>query len=131
MSRVLPLAVVLAALSAPAAAGEPIEGVWANPEKSVKVRVGPCGTRFCGTVISAAERAKSDAARHGTQLVGSQLLSGLEPREGHYRGKVFVPDAGIRASAKVMLVSADRLRIQGCAVGGLVCKSQTWARVAP
>lgn len=128
MSRYfLPFPLALA-LAAPAAATEPIEGVWSNPLRSVTVRVGPCGETFCGTVIRAGDSATAAAARHGTRLVGTQLLSGLRARGGKWRGKIFVPDHGIHASANLSMVGADRMRIEGCAMGGMVCRAQLWAR---
>ena len=128
MSRYLlpfPIALVLAS---PAAATEPIEGIWSNPLRSVTVRVGPCGVSFCGTVIRAGDEAAAAAARHGTRLVGSQLLSGLKAQGGKWRGQVFIADHGIHARANVSMVGVDRMRVEGCALGGLVCRAQLWAR---
>ena len=129
MSRyLLPFSLNLAA-AAPAAASEPIDGLWSNPLHSVTVRVGPCGETYCGTVVRAADGASAAAARRGTRLVGSQLLSGLRQRPGgNWRGQVFVADHNIHVAANVSMVGADRLRVEGCALGGMVCKAQYWAR---
>ena len=127
MSRyLLPFPIALA-LATSAAAAEPIEGIWSNPLHSVTVRVGPCGVSFCGTVIRAGDEAAA-AARHGTRLVGSQLLSGLKAQGGKWRGQVFIADHGIHARANVSMVGADRMRVEGCALGGMICKAQLWAR---
>ena len=50
-------------------------GVWANPSGSVRVRIEECGTKLCGVVVYANEKAKADAAKAGTDvLIGINLL---------------------------------------------------------
>lgn len=121
-----------ALLASPALAASPIEGNWTNPHHSVTVRIAPCGSRLCGRVVSASSRAKADAAAGGTpRLVGAELMSGLEQTgAGSWHGDIFVPDANRRAEADLRLVDPRTLEIQGCALGGLLCKSQVWTRVA-
>ena len=127
-------ALIMALLAAPAlaAAASPIEGNWTNPHRSVTVHIGPCGPTLCGRVISASAGAREDAAGAGTpQLVGTELMSGLEPvGEGAWRGDIFVPDRNVRAEGELHLTGPRTLEIQGCAMGGLICKTQTWTRVS-
>jgi uncharacterized protein (DUF2147 family) len=114
-----------------AAAASPIEGNWRNPRGSVTVHIGSCGPTLCGRVISASAGARADAAGAGTpQLVGTELMSGLEPvGEGAWRGDIFVPDRNVRAEGELHLMGPRTLEIEGCAMGGLICKTQTWTRV--
>ena len=119
--------------AAPALAASPIEGSWTNPHRSVTVRIGPCdGETLCGRVTSASADARSSAAEGGTpKLIGTELMSGLEPNgEGSWHGEVFVPDVNRRAEADIHLLNPRILEVQGCALGGLLCKSQTWTRVS-
>ena len=54
---------------------EAIMGVWANPSGSVRVRIEECGTKLCGVVVYANEKAKADAAKAGTDvLIGINLF---------------------------------------------------------
>ncbi len=122
-----------ALLTSPALAATPIEGSWTNPSHSVIVRIGPCGFGLCGRVTGASPKARADAAAGGTpNLIGAELMSGLEQNGvGSWRGSIFVPDANRRADADLHLLDARTLEIEGCALGGLLCKSQTWTRVSP
>ncbi len=130
--KALLLAAVLMS-SAPGLAASPIEGAWANPQRSVTVRIAPCGDLLCGRVISASAQAKADAAEAGTpRLVGTDLMRDLEPAgEGMWRGDVFVADRNVHAEGEFRLTGPRSLEVKGCAFGGLICKTQAWARVGP
>lgn len=111
------------------AAGTP-EGRWVHPNGSVTVAISECGEAWCGTVVSASDKAKADAAKGGTKaLVGTQLMSGFTPAgEGKWKGRLFVPDINFRARAELRLLDANRLSVRGCMAGRMLCKSQTWTR---
>jgi uncharacterized protein (DUF2147 family) len=109
----------------------PIEGTWTNPTRSVTVKIGPCGDAWCGTVIAASDKAKADAAKGGTpNLVGTQLLTGFtDTGKGQWKGRLFVPDINFRSHATISAASATSLKVRGCALRGVGCKSQLWSRV--
>ena len=113
-----------------AADAAPIEGRWKNPSGRVTVEIVACGEAYCGTVIVAAESAKADARRGGTaNLVGTQLMSGFKPAgPGKWRGRMFVPDINHRSKAELRMLGAGQLKVTGCMVGRMICKSQIWTR---
>ncbi len=119
----------LAALTA-AAADSPIEGRWKNPSGRVTVAIEACGDSYCGTVISATESARADARRGGTHnLVGTRLFSALKPAgPSRWRGRLFVPDLNHRSNADIRLLGPRQLKVTGCMVGRMLCKSQYWTR---
>jgi uncharacterized protein (DUF2147 family) len=121
-----------ALLGAPALAASPIEGQWTNPAHSVTVRIAACGQALCGRVVSASAHAKAKAAAGGTpRLVGAELMSGLEPiGEGAWRGDFFVPDRNLRATGELHLLGPRTIEIEGCALPGVLCKTQQWSKVA-
>ena len=122
-----------ALFAGPAFATSPIDGQWTNPARTVTVRIAPCGGALCGRVVSASPDAKAKAAAAGTpRLIGTELMSRLEPvGQGVWRGTFFVPDRNVRAPGELRLLGPRALEIEGCAMGGLVCKTQQWTRVAP
>lgn len=131
MIRPLFLATVL--LASPVVAASPIEGNWTNPSRSVTVHIAPCRAgKLCGRVLRASAPAKAKAAAAGTSpLIGVELMSDLRPDgDGAWRGTFFVPDRNVRADGELHLISARTLEIKGCAMGGLLCKSQQWTRVS-
>lgn len=123
---------VLAAQPAAAAPGGPsAEGLWMNPYRSVAVRAGPCGDRLCGWVVWASADAQADARDSGVdRLIGTELLQ--DYRRANLRawhGTVYIPDMGRRFYSEIDQLSAGQLKVKGCILGGLVCKSQMWTRI--
>ena len=106
-------------------------GVWRNQKNSVHIRIAPCGTLLCGTVVWANEKAKKDARDGGTDaLVGTRIFKDLhrDPK-GRWRGRVYVPDMDMTFSGTITLTSADTISTRGCLFGGIICKSRVWVRV--
>ena len=108
----------------------PIEGRWKNPSGRVTVEIVACGEAVCGTVISASDSAKADARRGGTEsLVGTQLMTGFKPAgPSNWRGRLFIPDLNHRSRAELRMLGAGQLKVTGCMVGRMICKSQLWTR---
>ncbi|MEO5773961.1 MAG: DUF2147 domain-containing protein [Sphingomicrobium sp.] len=121
----------LIGMATAASGGAPIEGQWTNPKRSVVVDVAPCGSAWCGTVVKASDKAKSNARKGGTpNLIGRQILSGLRPiGPGRYKGKAFVPKRNLYASATVRQINPNSMEVEGCALMGLICDEQRWTRV--
>ena len=107
-----------------------LEGRWRNPSGSVIIAIGPCGEAICGRVQWASEKATADARRGGTDpLVGAELLRGIEPRKGGgWSARLFVPDINKTSKAELRPLGLDRLKVTGCAVGRILCRSQIWTR---
>ncbi len=125
------LAAMAIVLAGPANAADRSFGLWKNPSGSVHVRAQPCGQRMCGVVVWANEKAQADARRGGTvRLVGSQLFKDfVQEKPGVWRGRVFVPDLGQTFSGTVTVIDDKTLKGQGCLLGRIGCKSQTWTRL--
>lgn len=124
----LALATILPMTAASAEAA--LEGQWRNPSGSVTMSIAPCGESLCGRVLWASDKAAADARKGGTDpLVGAVLLSEIVPKgEGRWKARLFVPDLKRTAKAKLRQLGTSQLKVTGCAVGGLVCKSQVWTR---
>lgn len=117
-----------------AAATDPLAGTWRNGSDSVRIRVAPCRGEpgMCGTVVSASDKAKDDAAAGGTErLVGTPLFRGFEQDgDGTWAGTVFVPDIGREVDGTLQLDGRNTLIAQGCLFAGFGCKEQRWTRVS-
>jgi uncharacterized protein (DUF2147 family) len=126
----LAAALATAASTAGAAPVPPIAGNWTNPKHSVTVRIAPCGPALCGRVISATPEARDKAAAAGTpRLIGTELMSDLRPiGDGIWSGSMFVPDQNVRAQGEVRMIGPRTIEVEGCAMGGMLCKSQRWTR---
>ena len=70
-----------------------IEGTWRSPGGNSIMKVADCGSGPCGTVVWATDKAKKDSSKTTNQLVGTQLVTGLEQdKKGVWHGKLFIPD---------------------------------------
>ena len=125
-------AIAMTAAMAFAAASQPagaIEGQWFNPQRTVLIRLAPCGEAMCGTVTWAAEQARQAARKGADALVGARLLNDFRPSGyGQWRGTVFVPDMDLRVGGKIQVVDDNRLKVSGCILKGMMCRSQVWTR---
>jgi uncharacterized protein (DUF2147 family) len=130
--RLMTMAATALLAMAPAIANAaPPQGVWTNPQKTVRVVFQNCGSAMCGRVVWASPRAQSDArARGGGPLVGAMLFRDfVEEERGRWSGSVFVPDIGQTISGTIEQIDEDTLVGEGCLIAGFGCQSQTWVRV--
>jgi uncharacterized protein (DUF2147 family) len=109
-----------------------LEGLWRNPSGSVIISISPCDESICGRVQWASEKAMADARKGGTDpLVGTEVLSDITPRgEGRWKARLFVPDLNKTSKAELRILEIGQLKVTGCLVGHVVCKSQIWGRAA-
>jgi uncharacterized protein (DUF2147 family) len=124
------IAFILAALAAQSPPQPSIEGRWRSPGGNSIIEIAPCVSGQCGTVAWASAKAKQDSRKVTDQLVGTQILTGLQQdAKGRWQGKLFIPDKNMRVTAKIQLVSAGQLKVSGCAAGKALCKSARWTRI--
>ena len=113
---------------ATAAMADPIEGVWkTEPDDGsyALVKMSPCGPNYCG-VISKTFNASGE---YKSPNLGKTLVIDMAPKgDGAYAGKVWRPSNDKTYIGKMEL-DGDTLELAGCVAGGLLCSSQTWARV--
>lgn len=116
------------ALAATAAAADPIEGLWqTQPDEGsyAHVKIGKCGSAYCGTIT----RTFKGSTEYKADSVGMQIVKNMAPQGGgKYKGKVLRPADGKVYRGKAA-VTGNRMKLSGCVAGGLICKSQTWARL--
>jgi uncharacterized protein (DUF2147 family) len=142
MTRISTIAATAFCLAAvtPASAGDP-RGNWMTEDGKAKVAIASCGGSLCGNIVALTEpndpatgKPKTDsnnpdAARRARPMVGVQIVIGMKPDSADkWKGQVYNAEDGKTYSGSITLVDAKRLTLQGCALGGLICKSQTWTR---
>ena len=104
--------------STPSPANSPL-GVWLTEEKEGKVRIEQCGANLCGYSVDA----KSNQN-------GEQVLINMKPgTDSKWSGRILDPSSGSTYDSTIALTGSDRLRVQGCAFGGMFCGGQTWSRL--
>jgi uncharacterized protein (DUF2147 family) len=120
-----PAAPVQSAAVAPAPAAAPTRdlnsplGIWLTEEKEGKVRIEQCGNNLCGYSLDT----KSNQN-------GEQVLINMKPgKDQKWSGRILDPNTGSTYDSTIAMKGTDRLRVQGCAFGGMFCGGQTWTRV--
>jgi uncharacterized protein (DUF2147 family) len=106
----------------------PIEGLWRNPSETAIIEIAPCGGLYCGKVVWASERGQREAAKGAPQVVGTTVLTDLKSAQDGWAGTLFIPDDNIHVSATLKMVGNRQLKLTGCAIIGLFCRSQIWSR---
>lgn len=101
-------------------------GVWLREKEGWQIEFKPCGDKLCGEVISGEGVDK----KTGGPVVGVQMLFDLEKKnDDTWVGKMYNPGDGNEYKGKVKVLEADRVKMSGCMLGGLVCRSEKWPRV--
>ena len=143
MRKVLVLAflVALAPIPATAKAAEPV-GFWSAGEGKSQIEIAPCGDVLCGTIVWLSEpndkkgrpkldRNNPDATLKSHPILGLQILSELKlsaDRSDQWEGNVYNPEDGKTYAGNIALAGPNMIKVQGCIMGGVICKTNTWTR---
>jgi uncharacterized protein (DUF2147 family) len=125
----------------PALAADP-NGTWLTEPGTSRVRIADCGGALCGTIVWLKEpndpatqkprldNSNADAAKRGRPLMGVAIVIGMKPSGAEkWSGQVYNAEDGKTYTGFITMQGASTLKLEGCALGGLVCKAQTWTRV--
>lgn len=97
------------------------EGVWTREDGAGRVRIARCGDALCGHIVWL-----RDAA--GPGRVGDRVFYDMKASAaGRWSGSAHNPEDG-RDYAGTMSLTGDRLVTEGCALGGLICKTVRFLR---
>lgn len=105
-----------------AARADDATGVWLRDTGLSKVKFAPCGGALCGSIVWIKPGVDTPAK------VGQRVFSDMKPDGANaWSGSAFNPEDGKTYTGKMSLSGAT-LTTQGCAMGGMICKSSTWTR---
>jgi uncharacterized protein (DUF2147 family) len=110
-----------------------VSGIWLTDRGQSQVRIAPCGTARCGTIIWTVAQARDannpDPGRRGDNLVGLRILQDARRTGDSWTGSLYNPLDGRTYTGRMRRISAAELELSGCVLAGLICRSQTWTRV--
>src|SRR6476646_5512727 len=124
-----PAPVQAAAVAPPAPAAAPARdlnsplGIWLTEEKEGKVRIEQCGSNLCGYSVD------SKSNQNGEQVLINMKPGKDQNKDQKWSGRILDPNSGSTYDSTIALKGTDRLRVQGCAFGGMFCGGQTWTRM--
>ena len=109
-------------------------GVWMRSSGSSKIRIEDCGGALCGTIVWEKAPRKDiqnpDPAKREEPLTGRRVLLGLKPtgKADQWKGQVYNAEDGKTYTGFITLEADGALKLEGCVLGGLICKSDRWTR---
>jgi uncharacterized protein (DUF2147 family) len=116
-------------------------GNWLTENGRSRVRIADCGGALCGTIVWLKEpndpetgkpktdKNNADAGQRGRPLIGVPIVLGMRPSGADkWTGQVYNAEDGKTYSGSITAQGANALKLEGCALGGLICKGQTWTR---
>lgn len=137
--RAAVMASAVLALTAPALADP--TGTWLTESGRSRIRIADCGGALCGTIVWLKEpndpetgkpktdKNNADAGKRARPLMGVQVMLGMKPNgSSKWSGQVYNAEDGKTYSGNLTEQGPNSVRLEGCALGGLVCKGQNWTR---
>ncbi|GGD40024.1 DUF2147 domain-containing protein [Sinisalibacter lacisalsi] len=123
------LIAALLALAPTTLAADPVHGMWKTEVDDgayAYVEMSGCsGGKVCGWI----RRTFDDSGEYQSENIGKVIVINMEPQGGgRYEGNVWRPSNDKTYVGK-MEMNGDSLFLDGCVLGGLLCKTQTWSRL--
>jgi uncharacterized protein (DUF2147 family) len=126
-----------AALGGAAFAGaDDVVGTWKDAEKGSIVKVYSCGGGgVCAQIVktsdaNAKDENNPDPAKRNRPIAGLVFMNGAKKSgENGWKGTLYNREDGQSYSGSLTVLSKDELKLEGCVLGGLICKSRSWTRV--
>jgi uncharacterized protein (DUF2147 family) len=134
-------AAMLGASLSSSAAADPT-GTWLTQDGKATVRIADCGGALCGAIISLKEpndpetgqpktdKNNADASLRSRPMLGVQIVLGMTPnsKPASWTGQVYNAEDGKTYAGTLTLQDAKTIKLEGCILGGLICKTSTWIR---
>ena len=136
-------AVALLAAGGPIAAASASDptGTWNTKGHLAQVVVAKCGQDLCGTIVALKDpidpatgkpqmdTENEDATKRNRPVLGLQIVSGMKPHGANkWSGQIYSPEDGKSVNGNIMLNDPNTLEVEGCIMGGLLCRSEIWTR---
>lgn len=106
------------------------KGDWVRPNGASKIRISACGKALCGTLIwlksPRNDTQNPDVSKRTRPLVGVQIVQSMKPtgQDNQWKSKVYNAEDGKTYTGFIELTSSNRLKLEGCVMGGLICKGE-------
>ncbi len=124
-------------------AADPL-GTWHTEEGKATVRIAACGPALCGTIIALKEandpdtgkpkldKNNADSSLRSRPMIGVPIVLSMKPSgtANKWSGQVYNAEDGKTYSGSLTLQDTNTIKLEGCILGGLVCKAATWTRAS-
>ena len=134
-------AALAVAAATPAFAVDPM-GTWLTEPGTSRIKIANCGGALCGTIVwmkepidpetrqARLDKFNADTSKRNRPLMGVSIVIGMKPTgPDKWQGEVYNAEDGKTYKGYITMQGANTLKLEGCALGGFVCKAQSWTRV--
>lgn len=118
-----------------AAGAQDAFGVWLHPENGSHIRVYKCGGSLCAKVVKVRDTSRRDVHNPNPKLrnrpiQGVVIMNGARKTGANtWKGRLYNTRDGKTYTGVITVVSKSKLKLEGCVLGGLLCKGVTWSRI--
>jgi uncharacterized protein (DUF2147 family) len=120
---------------------QPLAGTWLTQDGSSRVQFRSCAQNQCGYIVwlrepvdpatgkARQDRLNSDDSLKGRPLLGLLMITDIAgTTAGAWEGTLYNPRDGNSYKGRLTDLGGGRLELKGCALLGLICKSEVWTR---
>jgi len=140
-SRFLSIVAIAASLFAwsTSVRAQSLAGTWLTQDGSTRVQFRSCAQDQCGYIVwlrepvdpatgkARQDKFNSDDSLKNRPLLGLLLISDIAATTaGAWEGTLYNPRDGNSYKGKLTDLGGGRLQLQGCALLGLICKTEVW-----
>jgi uncharacterized protein (DUF2147 family) len=117
-----------------AAAGDAV-GTWKDAETGGITKIYTCGGGVCIKVVKPSKGRAVDANNpnpklKGRSMAGVVIMTGAkQDGPNRWKGKLYNSEDGKTYSGYLEVNGKNEVKLEGCVLGGLICKSHVWHRV--
>ncbi len=116
------------------AAAEDAIGTWNDTETSAKTQIYSCPGGICIKVVTPSKGRETDSynpdpALKGRSMAGVTIMAGAA-KDGadRWKGQLYNSEDGKTYSGWVIVANKDEVKLEGCVLAGLLCKTRIWRR---
>jgi uncharacterized protein (DUF2147 family) len=116
-------------------------GTWHTQGRLAQVLITKCAENLCGAIVALkdpidpatgkpqTDTENEDATKRNRPVIGLQVVIGMKQAGANtWSGQFYSPEDGKTVSGNLLLKDANTLSVQGCLLGGLLCRTETWTR---
>lgn len=117
--RTIGTAMTATFLAATCAQAASPNGVWKRPKTGAHIQVSNCGGGLGMKVVKSPNKAS----------VGKRIMCGAKAEGANkWRGDLTSSEDG-NTYTGIVTLKGNKLQLQGCVLGGLICKTEVWSRI--
>jgi uncharacterized protein (DUF2147 family) len=116
------------------AAAEDAIGKWKDTESGGITEISSCGGGVCIKIVTPSKGRETDGNNpdpklKGRSMAGVTIMTGAA-KDGpdRWKGQLYNSEDGKTYSGWVIVTGKDEVKLEGCVLAGIICKTRVWRR---